>query len=80
MVMVRLAAGYASLPALMGAPRQHAPPRWHVQCAVPSGRLCRALDILEKRGERRYLTNDEEGQLRGEVAHAYFILGLTLKR
>ena len=41
----------------------------------PSG----ALDILNKPANKRYLTAGEEGQLRGEVAHAYFIFGVDSK-
>ncbi len=50
-----------------------------VRRAIRRGWPSGALDILDKPENRRYLTNDEEGQLRGEVAHAYFIFGVDAK-
>ncbi len=41
----------------------------------PSG----ALDIVNDPRNKRYLTAAEEGQLRGEIAHAYFIFGVDSK-
>ena len=41
----------------------------------PSG----ALDIVNDPKNKRYLTAAEEGQLRGEIAHAYFIFGVDAK-
>ena len=41
----------------------------------PSG----ALDIVNDPKNKRYLTAAEEGQLRGEIAHAYFIFGVDSK-
>ena len=41
----------------------------------PSG----ALDIVNDPKNKRYLTAAEEGQLRGEIAHAYFIFGVDFK-
>ena len=41
----------------------------------PSG----ALDIVNDPTKKRYLTAAEEGQLRGEIAHAYFIFGVDSK-
>ena len=41
----------------------------------PSG----ALEIVSDAGNKRYLTAAEEGQLRGEIAHAYFIFGVDSK-
>ena len=41
----------------------------------PSG----ALEIVNDSGNKRYLTGAEEGQLRGEIAHAYFIFGVDPK-
>ena len=41
----------------------------------PSG----ALDIVNDPNNKRYLTAAEEGQLRGEIAHAYFIFGVDSK-
>jgi soluble lytic murein transglycosylase len=47
--------------------------------AIRRGWPTGALQILDKADNRRYLTKDEEGQLRGEVAHAYFIFGVDSK-
>ena len=41
----------------------------------PSG----ALEVVENERNRRYLTTQEEAQLRGEIAHAYFIFGVDDK-
>ena len=41
----------------------------------PSG----ALDIVNDPKKKRYLTAAEEGQLRGEIAHAYFVFGVDSK-
>jgi soluble lytic murein transglycosylase len=41
----------------------------------PSG----ALKIVNDSKNKRYLTAEEEGQLRGEIAHAYFIFGVDSK-
>ena len=41
----------------------------------PSG----ALDVLKNPDNRRYLTKAEEGRLRSEIAHAYFIFGVDAK-
>ena len=41
----------------------------------PSG----ALDVVNDPKNKRYLTAAEEGQLRGEIAHAYFIFGVDSK-
>ena len=41
----------------------------------PSG----ALDIVNDPKNKRYLTAAEEGRLRGEIAHAYFIFGVDSK-
>ena len=38
-----------------------------------------ALDVLKDPDNRRYLTKAEEGQLRSEIAHAYFIFGVDAK-
>jgi soluble lytic murein transglycosylase-like protein len=38
-----------------------------------------ALDVLKNPDNRRYLTKAEEGQLRSEIAHAYFIFGVDAK-
>ena len=50
-----------------------------VRRAIRKGWPSGALNILAKPQNRRYLTRDEEGQLRGEVAHAYFIFGVDAK-
>jgi soluble lytic murein transglycosylase len=50
-----------------------------VRRAIRRGWPTGALNILAKAENRRYLTGDEEGQLRGEVAHAYFIFGVDAK-
>ena len=34
-----------------------------------------AVEVLSSKANKRYLTKQEEAQLRGEVAHAYFIFG-----
>ncbi len=41
----------------------------------PSG----ALEIINNPKNKRYLTASEEGRLRGEIAHAYFIFGVDDK-
>ncbi|MFL2844822.1 MAG: transglycosylase SLT domain-containing protein, partial [Candidatus Puniceispirillaceae bacterium] len=38
-----------------------------------------AHDVLKNPDNRRYLTKAEEGQLRSEIAHAYFIFGVDAK-
>lgn len=38
-----------------------------------------ALNVIENERNRRYLTKQEEAQLRGEIAHAYFIFGVDHK-
>ena len=35
--------------------------------------------MIENNSNRRYLTKQEEAQLRGEIAHAYFIFGVDDK-
>ena len=42
---------------------------------LPTG----ALDVLKDPDNKRYLTKAEEGQLRCEIAHAYFIFGVDAK-
>ena len=46
--------------------------RRNIRRGWPSG----ALEVIENERNRRYLTKGEEGQLRGEIAHAYFIFGI----
>ena len=38
-----------------------------------------ALEVLKNPDNKRYLTKAEEGQLRSEIAHAYFIFGVDAK-
>jgi len=38
-----------------------------------------ALEVINNNSNRRYLTKQEEAQLRGEIAHAYFIFGVDDK-
>lgn len=38
-----------------------------------------ALKVIDDKGNQRYLTSAEESQLRGEIAHAYFIFGVDAK-
>ena len=47
--------------------------------AIRRGWPTGALDILKNPDNKRYLTNAEEGQLRAEIAHAYFIFGVDPK-
>ena len=49
--------------------------RRNIRRGWPSG----ALEVIENERNRRYLTKVEEGQLRGEIAHAYFIFGIDEK-
>ena len=42
---------------------------------MPTG----ALKVIDDKGNQRYLTSAEESQLRGEIAHAYFIFGVDAK-
>lgn len=50
-----------------------------VRRAIRRGWPTGALKIINSEDNRRYLTKLEEGQLRGEIAHAYFIFGLDQK-
>ena len=50
-----------------------------VRRAIRRGWPTGALRVVNDEGNRRYLTKTEEGQLRGEIAHAYFIFGLDQK-
>ena len=50
-----------------------------VRRAIRRGWPSGALEVIENAGNRRYLTKQEEGQLRGEIAHAYFIFGVDDK-
>ena len=49
--------------------------RRSIRRGYPSG----AIEILDKPANLRYLTASEEGHLRGEIAHAYFIFGVDDK-
>ena len=50
-----------------------------VRRAIRRGWPSGALEVIENERNRRYLTKQEEGQLRGEIAHAYFIFGVDEK-
>ena len=50
-----------------------------VRRAIRRGWPTGALDVLKNPDNKRYLTNAEEGQLRAEIAHAYFIFGVDPK-
>jgi soluble lytic murein transglycosylase-like protein len=50
-----------------------------VRRSIRSGWPTGALDVLKNPDNRRYLTKAEEGQLRSEIAHAYFIFGVDAK-
>ena len=47
--------------------------------AIRRGWPTGALEVLRNPDNKRYLTKAEEGQLRGEIAHAYFIFGVDAK-
>ena len=49
--------------------------RRRIRRGWPSG----ALEVIENKSNRRYLIKQEEAQLRGEIAHAYFIFGVDDK-
>ena len=46
-----------------------------VRRSIRKGWPTGAVNILNSKANKRYLTKQEEAQLRGEVAHAYFIFG-----
>ncbi|MGB2240817.1 MAG: hypothetical protein ACPH3B_03275, partial [Candidatus Puniceispirillaceae bacterium] len=50
-----------------------------VRRAIRRGWPSGALDVLKNPDNKRYLTKAEEGQLRAEIAHAYFIFGVDAK-
>jgi soluble lytic murein transglycosylase len=50
-----------------------------VRRAIRRGWPTGALKVVDDPKNRRYLTKVEEAQLRGEIAHAYFIFGLDQK-
>lgn len=50
-----------------------------VRRAIRRGWPTGALAVVDDAKNRRYLTKVEEAQLRGEIAHAYFIFGLDQK-
>ena len=50
-----------------------------VRRAIRRGWPSGALEIVNDPKNKRYLTAAEEGQLRGEIAHAYFIFGVDSK-
>ena len=51
----------------------------NIRRAIRRGWPSGALDIVNDPKNKRYLTAAEEGQLRGEIAHAYFIFGVDSK-
>ena len=50
-----------------------------VRRAIRRGWPTGALEVLKNPDNKRYLTKAEEGQLRSEIAHAYFIFGVDAK-
>ena len=50
-----------------------------VRRAIRRGWPTGAIDVLRNPDNKRYLTKAEEGQLRSEIAHAYFIFGVDAK-
>ena len=50
-----------------------------VRRAIRRGWPSGALDVLKNPDNKRYLTKAEEGQLRAEIAHAFFIFGVDAK-
>ena len=50
-----------------------------VRRAIRRGWPTGALDVLKNPDNKRYLTKIEEGKLRAEIAHAYFIFGVDVK-
>ena len=61
------------------SPTQTASVARSVRRAIRRGWPSGALDIVNNTNNKRYLTAAEEGQLRGEIAHAYFIFGVDSK-
>ena len=50
-----------------------------VRRAIRRGWPSGALDVLKNPDNKRYLTKAEEGQLRSEISHAFFIFGVDSK-
>ncbi len=61
------------------SPTQTASVARSIRRAIRQGWPSGALDIVNNSKNKRYLTAAEEGQLRGEIAHAYFIFGVDSK-
>ena len=50
-----------------------------IRRAIRRGWPTGALKVIDEQNNQRYLTSSEESQLRGEIAHAYFIFGIDSK-
>jgi len=61
------------------APSRTANVARQVRRAIRRGWPTGALDVINNPDNKRYLTQSEEGQLRSEIAHAYFIFGVDAK-
>lgn len=61
------------------SPRTTAKIARDIRRSIRSGYPTGAVNILDDPSNQRYLTASEEGHLRGEIAHAYFIFGVDDK-
>ena len=61
------------------SPRTTAKIARDIRRSIRRGHPSGAIEILDKPANLRYLTASEEGHLRGEIAHAYFIFGVDDK-
>lgn len=61
------------------SPRQTARIAREIRRYIRRGHPSGALEYLNQKKTLRYLTKTEEGHLRGEIAHAYFIFGVDDK-
>ncbi len=61
------------------SPRRTAEIARQIRRSIRRGHPSGALEFLNKKSSLRYLTKLEEGHLRGEIAHAYFIFGVDDK-
>ena len=61
------------------SPRKTAEIARQIRRSIRRGHPSGALEYLNKKSSLRYLTKLEEGHLRGEIAHAYFIFGVDDK-
>ena len=71
--------GHACRSVLWAASRDYKAHAREVRRAIRRGWPTGALQVVDDPKNRRYLTKVEEAQLRGEIAHAYFIFGLDQK-